>query len=269
MTLATGSQKMIELLSKVFRLFKQRNEDVLRVDGEYWSTFKSRKKGVGFAYLQPQVNGIRVFPKLPCETLKSLSPNTLEIRTMDRSGRWGEIYKCWFRIWQTEQIPETINVLDEAYTRILSGKIGKEEQELINEEKADERTLVDTIDYRVEVSDEKQVQNYIWNNKDSILIEDGLRITDREYDTGIGFVDFFGTDKNGMPVLMEVKLNASDSAIGQLLGYMHSTKEKNNYEAVRGILVTQDFSNRVRIASRHIGIKIVRFDVELVFAEEA
>ncbi len=95
-----------------------------------------------------------------------------------------------------------------------------------------------------------------------------MKITNKEYDTGAGFVDFFGIDKDDIPVLIEVKLNANDSAVGQLLGYIHSIKEKNSYDEVRGILVTQDFSNRVKIALKHVGIKIVRFDVELKFTEE-
>lgn len=268
MPLLTGSERMIELLNRVFESVKEKNEDIFKSDSEYWSTFKSKEKEVNFVYLQPQVNGIRIFPKLPCEVIKSLNPDTIEIRTTERGGRWGETYKCWFKIWESEQIPETLQILNEAYKRIISGKIEKEEEQIIEEEKEDEQKVIDAIDYKVEVSNEKQVQNYIWNNKENILLEDGLNITNREHDTGAGFVDFFGIDKEKVPVLIEVKLNASDSAIGQLVGYMQAIKEKVGYDNVRGILVTQDFSSRVKMASKNIGLKIVRFNVELKFTEE-
>ncbi len=94
MTLVTGSEKMVKLLNRIFELLNEKNEDVLKFEGEHWSTFKSRKEEVGFAYLQPQVNGIKIFPKLPCEILKSLNINTFEIRTMERAGSWGKTYKC-------------------------------------------------------------------------------------------------------------------------------------------------------------------------------
>ncbi len=69
------------------------------------------------------------------------------------------------------------------------------------------------------------------------VIEEGLRITKREKKTKSGMIDLFGYDKNGVPVIIEVKRSlATIPAVHQLRMYVNDIKRKNKKAKIRGIL---------------------------------
>ena len=106
------------MLNALYEPLNRENEDIIRIDKKYWSTFRSIKKNMVFAYLQPQKHAIRVFPGLPIRILESLNTVSLEIKTMPRGGGWGESYECWFKISQENQIPDAHTILKRAYREI-------------------------------------------------------------------------------------------------------------------------------------------------------
>jgi len=58
---------------------------------------------------------------------------------------------------------------------------------------------------------------------------------------------------------------ASDSSVGQLLGYMNAIRAKEK-KKVRGILVAEDFTKRVKEAVKSDDIKLVEFKTKLEFS---
>jgi Holliday junction resolvase-like predicted endonuclease len=111
--------------------------------------------------------------------------------------------------------------------------------------------------------DEDAVQQYIESNyKD---IDSDLNSIRREYHTRVGDADFLATEKEGK-VVIEVKVGtAQDNAVGQLLGYMNAVR-KEKKEKVRGILVAEGFTERVKEAVESDNITLVKFKARLDFS---
>jgi len=111
--------------------------------------------------------------------------------------------------------------------------------------------------------DEDAVQQYIERNFRDI--DPSLISIEREYRTKVGYADFLAKDKNGK-VVIEVKVGtAQDSAVGQLLGYMNSIR-KEDKEKVRGILVAEGFTDRVKLAVESDDITLIKFKAKLDFS---
>jgi len=112
---------------------------------------------------------------------------------------------------------------------------------------------------------EDSIQQYIAGNfKD---IDDSIVSLEREYSTRVGDADFFGEDKNGDLVVIEVKTGtAQDNVVGQLLGYMNAIRA-NEKRKVRGIIVAEDFTERVREAVKSDDIFLFSFKTKLEFTE--
>ncbi len=69
------------------------------------------------------------------------------------------------------------------------------------------------------------------------VLEDGVRIVRREKQTVSGSIDLFAIDRNGLPVVIEVKRNPPGvQAVSQLEAYILDFREKNPGVVVRGIL---------------------------------
>ena len=111
--------------------------------------------------------------------------------------------------------------------------------------------------------DEDAVQQYIERNfKD---LEGDLISIEREYNTRVGDADFLAREKNGK-VVIEVKVGtAQDNAVGQLLGYMNAIR-KEKKEKVRGILVAEGFTERVKEAVESDDITLVAYKAKLDFS---
>ncbi|MEM2175604.1 MAG: endonuclease NucS [Candidatus Micrarchaeia archaeon] len=89
-------------------------------------------------------------------------------------------------------------------------------------------------------------------------LEEGLTFKREEYEVSVGSIDILAEDKNRLPVIIEVKVKGDDSAIGQILGYIHAYKEEHKIEKVRGIIVAQDFTERCKKAAKEAGIKLYK-----------
>jgi RecB family endonuclease NucS len=96
------------------------------------------------------------------------------------------------------------------------------------------------------------------------LVEEGLRVLAVEKPVGSGKVDLYGVDKNGRPVLVELKrTTATREAAIQLKHYVEAFKREHGQQP-RGILVAPAFSPsaietllRLGLEYRHVDLKKV------------
>lgn len=110
---------------------------------------------------------------------------------------------------------------------------------------------------------EDAVKQYMENNYHDL--DESLMEIRREYHTRVGDADFVGKDNKGRVVVIEVKVGtAKDNAVGQLLGYMNAVRSEGK-EDVRGILVAEDFTERVKEAVRLDDISLIGFRAKLDF----
>ena len=110
---------------------------------------------------------------------------------------------------------------------------------------------------------EDAIQQYLaYHFKD---LDKRLISVEREYSTSVGFVDLYGRDVEDNIVVIEVKIGtANDSSIGQLLGYLNAIRSKEKKKA-RGILVAENFTERVKEAAKSDDIKLIVFKTKLDF----
>jgi len=114
---------------------------------------------------------------------------------------------------------------------------------------------------------EKDLQEFISRNLNSL--EDGLTLLQKEYPTDVGRLDILAKDKDGILVVIELKVGiAKKEVLGQILSYMASIKQKKSVEKVRGIIVANDFDYALKLASSQIpDLKLVRYVVKFEFEE--
>jgi predicted Mrr-cat superfamily restriction endonuclease len=108
----------------------------------------------------------------------------------------------------------------------------------------------------VEIVNEDEIKEYLRNNLNKL--EEGLEFVGKEYKVLDDRIDILAKDKNGLPVVIEVKVCADDSAVGQILGYIQTYEEENGAKQVRGILVAKEFTERCKKAAKRAGIKLYR-----------
>ncbi len=96
-------------------------------------------------------------------------------------------------------------------------------------------------------------------SKDLGIIEDGLELVRRQYMVSGGRIDILARDREGRLVVIEVKSGlADDSTLTQLLSYMSSIEGEEG-KPVRGIIVAEDFTRRLLLASKKIdSVKLVK-----------
>ncbi len=112
-----------------------------------------------------------------------------------------------------------------------------------------------TEHYKVEGS-EKDIVNFLIQNPD--MIEPGLKILSREYQTIAGNIDILAEDRYSNIVVIEVKRGiAGPEAVHQLKRYVE-VLEKSYGKNVRGILVAEDISSMAFKYLRDYGFKFVR-----------
>ncbi len=112
-----------------------------------------------------------------------------------------------------------------------------------------------TENYKVEGS-EKDIVDFLVKNPD--IIEPGLKILAREYQTIAGNVDILAEDKDSNIVVIEVKRGiAGPEAVHQLKRYVDVLYKSFNRQ-IRGILVAQDISSSAFKYLRDYGFKFVR-----------
>lgn len=101
--------------------------------------------------------------------------------------------------------------------------------------------------------------------KDNIDVSKlGLKLIGREYKTTLGVIDILCKDDDDKYVPIEVKVGtASDSAVGQILGYMEAI------DAEYGIIMADNFTRRVKIVASKSDIKLIPYTIDVIIGNES
>lgn len=112
--------------------------------------------------------------------------------------------------------------------------------------------LVDTGEF-IMYLDEHEIRDLLY--EEPWIIEEGLRIVEKEKKLPIGSIDLFGYDSKGNPVIIEVKrVTASRDAVIQLYRYVGSYA-KNYGVKPRGILVAPALTQKAVETAEKLGLE--------------
>ena len=100
----------------------------------------------------------------------------------------------------------------------------------------------ETVTKALEIHDEDEIKDYMERHLDEI--EKGLKVVRREQPTSEGPMDFLAKDKEGIDVVIEVKMVADDSTVTQLRRYMRSFKRDTKTSEIKGMIVAEEFTKR-------------------------
>ncbi len=113
---------------------------------------------------------------------------------------------------------------------------------------------------------ERDLQMALRSNLDQL--ETGLIVIDggKEQTVSSGRIDIAARDKEGITVIIELKVGTADrDAVGQLLAYMGDLME--GATQIRGVLVARDFAQSATSAARVIpSIRLIRYGFNFTFA---
>ena len=123
----------------------------------------------------------------------------------------------------------------------------------------------------VTLSLERDLQEYL--SRDLSQLEPGLQLyTDedlsgREVSTEAGRIDILAKDIKNIAVVIELKASKSTySTLGQILSYMASIKNELKIESVRGIIVAEEFDNKLKLAvTQANNVRLVKYKVKFDF----
>jgi endonuclease len=108
------------------------------------------------------------------------------------------------------------------------------------------------------VGSEADMSDMIYENP--MLIEKGFKPFSREEHNKYGYVDVFGTDKDGKIVVIECKRdNADFKAVQQLHRYIHKICKSKGIkeENIRGIIASQKISSNAKAMLEELGYSFV------------
>ncbi len=112
--------------------------------------------------------------------------------------------------------------------------------------------LVDRGEF-VMYMDEHEIRDILFENPH--MIEDGLRILEKEKRIGEGYADLFGIDAKGRPVIIEIKrVSATRDAVLQLYGYIMEYYKQTGTRP-RGILVAPTITSSAVESARKLGLE--------------
>ncbi|MFB6166776.1 MAG: endonuclease NucS [Candidatus Nanohaloarchaea archaeon] len=97
------------------------------------------------------------------------------------------------------------------------------------------------------------------------LVEEGLKLIERERKTPAGYIDVFARDPDDRYVVIEVKRNPDYNTVLQLQRYVDEIEEEFASE-VRGILVAPKMTDNVLEYLEERGLEFVEVDMEDVIA---
>ena len=106
----------------------------------------------------------------------------------------------------------------------------------------------------LEVTGEDEIKEYLKRHISDL--EEDLKIKKAEYEVSVGNIDILAEDKKGVPVVIELKVQAGDSAVGQILGYVQAYEEECKIGNARGIIVAQEFTERCKKAAKRANIRL-------------
>ena len=101
--------------------------------------------------------------------------------------------------------------------------------------------------------------------EDPELVEEGLKVVEREKETPAGFIDVFARDSEDDWVVIEVKRNPDYNTVLQLQRYVEEI-EKEYSGNIRGILVAPKMTDKVLDYLKERDLKFVNVDMEDVIS---
>jgi hypothetical protein len=125
-------------------------------------------------------------------------------------------------------------------------------------------SLNDTGDFALHVT-EAQMKRAILTAPD--LVEEGLQpLEEEKHVEDAGFTDFYGEDKNGCLVVVEIKRNAATKdSVTQLHSYLDKIRKRVN-RPLRGIIVAPDLRKSAQPMLQALSIEFVRLAPEKCFS---
>jgi len=128
----------------------------------------------------------------------------------------------------------------------------------------DEISLI-TVDQLIDKSELKiaghEVDIHESIEEEPELVEEGLKIVEREKETPAGFIDVFARDGEDNYVVIEVKRNPDYNTVLQLQRYVEEVEEEFNGD-IRGILVAPKMTDKVLDYLEERGLKFIEIDME-------
>ena len=117
----------------------------------------------------------------------------------------------------------------------------------------------------IEYVDEAEIRDYLYENLD--ILEPGLKPLAREKPVGEGYVDIYAADKNGDPVVIEVKrVTAGVEAVKQLYRYVETIRgNAATPTRVRGILVAPNITKDALALLNSLGLEYKRISLQTVY----
>lgn len=94
------------------------------------------------------------------------------------------------------------------------------------------------------------------------VLEEGLTLIRREYQTDIGPVDLLCADANSATVAIEVKRRGEIDGVEQLARYIERLDNDARLAPVRGMFVAQSISPQARVIAEARGIQAIEIDYE-------
>ena len=173
-----------------------------------------------------------------------------------RRVTWREKPRMFDRKFLPEEVSSHVSLPGTFKTLKYDFSIIEKELDKVPEEAEKEKVL--------EIDSEEQMRSYFKNNIKQL--EPQLVALD-ERNTSVGEVDILAK-AGDFWVVIELKRYASDSAVGQLLGYMEAMKEKKRTNKIRGIIIAGSITNRVKKAIDFLSafnINISLYTCELKF----
>jgi RecB family endonuclease NucS len=118
------------------------------------------------------------------------------------------------------------------------------------------------------ISLERDIEDHLVNNLD--ILEPGLQLVARQYNTGVGRIDILAEDRSGARVIVELKVGeARDSVIGQIARYVGWFAREDGHPP-RSIIVASGFPEGVRYAATMIqGLTLLAYRVNFSFERAA
>ncbi|WP_207771399.1 endonuclease NucS domain-containing protein [Kushneria phyllosphaerae] len=116
------------------------------------------------------------------------------------------------------------------------------------------------------ISLERDIEEHLINNLH--ILEPGLTLVARQYNTEVGRIDILAEDKNGTRVIIELKVGgAKDSVIGQIARYVGWFAREDG-QPPRSIIVASEFPEGVRYAATMIqGLTLLTYRVNFSFEQ--
>jgi len=166
--------------------------------------------------------------------------------------------------WQPEVDSYSVEIDEERGHLILEAKRGNPEE--VVEIRFEELDFL-MVDKMVDKSDLKiaghEVDIHESIEEDPEIVEEELKVVERERETPAGFIDVFARDRDDNYVVIEVKRNPDYNTVLQLQRYVDEIKEEFA-GSIRGILVAPKMTDKVLDYLEDRDLEFVEVDMENV-----